>query len=125
MGGVAGLDKHRTSPGAIKYAIVAASLLLPTTTGAAAPHGPASADAASRKAQFGATVASRSTQIVANWVAASGNNEQQPYVVIDKVNAKAFVFDRHGVLLGAAPVLLGLAVGDRSPPGIGTRIASP
>lgn len=44
-----------------------------------------------------------------------------PFVIIDKRNAKIFVFDNLGALRGAAPVLLGLARGDVSPAGIGVR----
>jgi hypothetical protein len=41
--------------------------------------------------------------------------------VVDKVGARVFVFDAQGRLLGASPALLGLARGDASVPGIGTR----
>ena len=44
-----------------------------------------------------------------------------PFAVVDKVGAQVFVFDAAGALLGAAPVLLGLAKGDDSVPGIGDR----
>lgn len=42
-------------------------------------------------------------------------------MVVDKLNAKAFVFHSDGLLLGTAAVLLGSAVGDDSVPGIGNR----
>ena len=42
-------------------------------------------------------------------------------MIVDKTQAKAFVFDAQGRLRGAAPVLLGLAIGDDSVPGIGDR----
>ncbi|NPC58421.1 hypothetical protein HNE04_22680 [Caenimonas sp. S4] len=44
-----------------------------------------------------------------------------PFVIVDKVAGRVFVFDAHGRLQGAAPALLGLALGDHSVPGIGSR----
>ncbi|NHZ82135.1 hypothetical protein F2P44_23060 [Massilia sp. CCM 8695] len=46
------------------------------------------------------------------------------FVIIDKKNAKAFVFHPDGQLRGAAAVLLGEAIGDDSVPGIGERALS-
>ena len=53
------------------------------------------------------------------WVLETADNQGLPFVIVDKVNARVLAFDREGRLLGAAPVLLGLAPGDVSPPGIG------
>jgi hypothetical protein len=58
---------------------------------------------------------------VADWVIDSGDNHGLPFVIIDKVDAKVFVFYADGRLRGAAPALLGLARGDDSVPGIGNR----
>jgi len=44
-----------------------------------------------------------------------------PYAIVDKANARVFVFDAHGQLLGADAALLGMAKGDRSVAGIGDR----
>jgi hypothetical protein len=44
-----------------------------------------------------------------------------PFVIVDKMDAKVFVFDANGRLRGAAAALLGLARGDDSIPGIGDR----
>ena len=49
----------------------------------------------------------------------SGDNGSLPFVIIDKVQAKVFVFDRAGRLRGATLALLGKARGDDSAPGIG------
>ena len=51
-------------------------------------------------------------RIVAHWVAANADNQRLPFVIIDKRNAKAFVFDADRQLQGVTPVLLGLATGD-------------
>jgi hypothetical protein len=58
---------------------------------------------------------------VAAWIRETGNNRGQPFAVIDKKAALLHVFDGAGKLRGASPVLLGLAVGDDSVPGIGER----
>jgi hypothetical protein len=44
-----------------------------------------------------------------------------PFMIVDKMDAKVFVFHADGRLRGAAPALLGLARGDDSMPGIGDR----
>jgi hypothetical protein len=55
------------------------------------------------------------------WAVASKDNGDLPFAIVDKRAARVFVLDRHGVVLGSAPALLGLARGDVSPPGIGDR----
>ena len=57
---------------------------------------------------------------MADWVADSRDNGSLPFVIIDKPDAKVFVFDKNGRLLGAAWALVGLGRGDDSVPGIGT-----
>ena len=44
-----------------------------------------------------------------------------PFLMVDKVEAKVFAFDRQGRLVGVAPALVGLGKGDDSPSGIGDR----
>ena len=56
-----------------------------------------------------------------DWVKASGDNQRLPFIVIDKRQALALVFDAAGQLRGTSPVLLGAARGDHSVPGIGER----
>jgi hypothetical protein len=58
---------------------------------------------------------------LAEWVIGSGDNDRVPFVIIDKVAARVFVFDAEGRPLGADAVLLGSAAGDDSVPGIGER----
>jgi hypothetical protein len=57
---------------------------------------------------------------MADWVTDSGDNNGLPFVIIDKPDAKVFVFDKTGRLTGQAWALVGLAEGDDSVPGIGT-----
>lgn len=58
---------------------------------------------------------------MAEWIVGSGDSQGMPFVIVDKVEARVFVFRADGELSGATPALLGLAKGDDSTPGIGTR----
>ena len=73
------------------------------------------------RANFGHEIASRDARRVADWIVLSGDNQSKSFVIVDKTAAKVFVFSTTGILRGAAPVLLGLAKGDDSIPGIGAR----
>ena len=66
-------------------------------------------------------IASGDTLRVMNWVAASGDNNDAPYMVIDKVAAEVFVFDKDSRLVASSPALVGMKVGDDSAPGVGDR----
>lgn len=59
--------------------------------------------------------------ILTNWVIATRDNGDRPFMVIDKPNAEVSVYDAGGQPLGHAPVLLGIAKGDDSTPGVGDR----
>ncbi|MDB5744120.1 MAG: hypothetical protein JWR68_2435 [Polaromonas sp.] len=74
-----------------------------------------------RRANFGQEAASPASQEIAHWVVDSGDNRNLPFLIVDKAAARVFAFDPQGQLRGAAAVLLGLAVGDDSVPGIGER----
>ncbi|PWF49265.1 hypothetical protein [Massilia glaciei] len=76
---------------------------------------------APRQANFKREQASADAVSLAQWVLASNNNRSLSFMIIDKKEAKAFVFDGDGQLDGATAVLLGEAVGDDSVPGIGSR----
>ncbi|TGX52902.1 L,D-transpeptidase [Sphingomonas gei] len=70
---------------------------------------------------FGAEAASKEARRIANWIVDSHDNQALPFIVIDKVSAKVFVFDGDGRIRGAAPALLGMGRGDDTVPGIGQR----
>ena len=95
---------------------LALGLLFAVSSAAAArPHpAPGQADAVEQGA-------SPAVQRLKSWVLENGDNQGLPFVLIDKVNAHVFAFNRDGSLLGDTPVLLGLARGDIAPPGIGDR----
>jgi hypothetical protein len=77
--------------------------------------------AAAHPANFGNERASADALSIGNWVVNSVDNHGLPFVIVDKRESKVYVFDSQGQLLGAAAALLGLASGDQSVPGIGTR----
>ena len=77
-----------------------------------------------KQANFKQESASPESRSVANWVVNSGDNRNMPFLIVDKNQAKVFAFAPNGQLRGAAPVLLGLALGDDSIPGIGDRALS-
>jgi hypothetical protein len=58
---------------------------------------------------------------VADWVSATADNATMPYMIIDKEQARLFLFDADGKALGNAPVLIGVARGDDATPGIGSK----
>jgi len=81
----------------------------------------ASPRALARPADFLGQPASSDARQVADWAIGSNDSAGLPFVIVDKVQARVFVFDGHGALLGAAPALVGLTRGDDSTPGIGDR----
>lgn len=102
---------------------VAAALLSiaqPAVAGRAPEAQRSVAVAPSRAVDFRGTAASGDVRAVAAW-ARSGDARGLPFVVVDKIGATVFVFDRGGRLKGAAPALLGIGRGDDSVPGIGQR----
>lgn len=74
-----------------------------------------------KRANFEGEPKSEQAEHMADWVMDSRDNRGMPFAIVDKVDAKVFVFDARGRLRGAAPVLLGLARGDYSIPDIGKR----
>jgi hypothetical protein len=60
-------------------------------------------------------------QRLAEWVRTTGDHQHRPFVILDKKAALLHVFDAQGAWRAASPVLLGLARGDTSVPGIGER----
>ena len=86
-----------------------------TTQLAAAPA------AAPARADFGGTPAPADVRSLADWVVAHGDHGRRAFAVVDKTDPSVYVFSPDGRLLGKAPALVGLAVGDESVPGIGER----
>jgi len=64
---------------------------------------------------------SRDAWQVINWVIATHDNNDMPFMVIDKVAAKVLLFSSTGEKIAAAPALFGMTAGDESTPGVGDR----
>ena len=76
---------------------------------------------AQARADFAGQSVSAESRQMADWVVGRDDNQGVPFMIVDKANARTFLFAPGGALIGEAPVLLGLARGDDSPPGIGDR----
>lgn len=74
-----------------------------------------------KRVNFERELASNEARHIADWIVDSGDNLGMPFAIVDKTNAKVFVFHADGKLRGAATALLGLAFGDDAVPGIGNR----
>lgn len=107
------------------YTLATAVLLCVSASDAVIPPRPAApapqAAPAHAHADFAGTHPPHDVKQIAEWAMRSGDNAGMPFAVLDKVRAHVHVFDRNGRLQGNSPVLLGLAPGDDSVPGIGER----
>ncbi|HMC15237.1 MAG TPA: L,D-transpeptidase [Albitalea sp.] len=92
--------------------LIAAAAPAPAALGVEAPP---------PRADFGRAAASQDTHRLADWIVAGADNVRQPFFIVDKRQARLYAFDAAGHLKGDAPVLLGLARGDETVPGIGER----
>lgn len=92
-----------------------------TVSAQASASPPQSAGESVRTADFLGETPSPDAREVANWVVRSADNQNLPFIVIDKVQARVYVFHADGRLRGVTPALMGLAIGDHTVPGIGQR----
>lgn len=65
--------------------------------------------------------ASSDVRRVADWIADSADNGESSFIIVDKKEAKVFLFDPDARLRATTPALLGSARGDDSVPGIGDK----
>ena len=87
----------------------------------AAPALHATAPHVFRSADFTSHPASADARFIADWVADSGDSRGLPFIILDKRDARLFVFGAEGRLIDSSPVLLGATPGDDSVADIGTR----
>ncbi|MGC3983382.1 MAG: hypothetical protein QM777_00905 [Pseudorhodoferax sp.] len=95
-------------------AAIAPNTPTPTTLDAPAPRAPRLADLRGEEA-------SDAVRRVADWVTDSGDHQGLHFVILDKRNAKVFLFRPDGSLRAATPVLLGSAPGDHTVEGVGGK----
>lgn len=101
-------------PAGLRQAAVAAMQPMPLAAEATAPHVP-------RRADLRGEEASEEVRRIADWVTDSGDHQGLHFVVLDKRNAKVFLFQPDGRLRAATPVLLGSAPGDHTVEGVGSK----
>jgi len=57
---------------------------------------------------------------LADWIVASGDTQGRPFIIVDKPSARVLAFDSTGRSVGETAALIGVAISDDSPPGIGS-----
>jgi hypothetical protein len=82
---------------------------------------PAPAPARPRSAEFGTVIPGADVRRVADWAVATADNGRRPFAIVDKTQARVYVFDPAGRLIADSTILIGLARGDDSEPGIGDK----
>ena len=110
---------------------IASAAALAAGTGGAPVHGAKPQPLAQSNAANGSTVLRRAhfghehpppeVRSTADWIARSGDHGGAPFLIVDKRNARLFVFSPDARMVAASAVLLGAARGDDSVPGIGER----
>jgi hypothetical protein len=81
----------------------------------------AGGEAGLKKVDFLEEPASIDVRRIATKAFEQGDARGKPVAIVDKKNARIFVFGADGVLRGTTPVLLGLAIGNESAPDIGKK----
>ena len=71
------------------------------------------------EADFRDVQPTRDARRMADWVVLRHDNGRMPFIVLDKRDARLYVFQADGHLVDQTPVLLGSAHGDDTYPGIG------
>lgn len=87
----------------------------------AAPDSSRSPASAPQQVDFKDANPSEEVRQLAQSILNSNNHRRLPFLIIDKKQAMVFAFDGGGVVRGFTAVLLGMAIGDDSVPGIGQR----
>lgn len=72
-----------------------------------------------RAVDFAGEAASTDAQYAARHIVRSRDNKRLPFAIVDKKDARLYLFTPRGRLVAATPVLLGLARGDHSVAGVG------
>lgn len=104
-----------------KHAKAPAQPPVATAPPASTPAPNANRAPAMRLADFNGEDASPEALQVANWAVYTRDNQKHAFVIVDKADARVYVFGPDGKLKDSAPALLGAARGDDSFPGIGDK----
>jgi len=106
---------------ALVVGALALLLALPLLVNKPAPPAAPPLVPAVMRADFGEHGPSADARSVADWVVDSGDNGSMSFVVVDKKDARVYVFNPSGRLRDTSPALLGSARGDDSAPGVGDK----
>jgi hypothetical protein len=71
--------------------------------------------------EFSSVRSSTETRRLVEWILREGDHRGRPFAVVDKAQARLYVFDGRGGLLGHTAALLGSTWGDHIEPGVGLR----
>ncbi len=82
---------------------------------------PGTGNVAVRRLDFGAVKPTEDVRRLASWAVATGDYQNKSFVILDKKDARVYVFEPSGRLKASTPALLGYAIGDDNAPGIGTK----
>lgn len=74
-----------------------------------------------RLADFAGEAAQPDVEYMAHWVTDSRDNKGLPFVIVDKTDARIYVFHPDGRLRGESPVLLGSESGDETVEGVAQK----
>ena len=88
---------------------------------AAAAGNETGSSAANTGRPISTTQLSADARELAGWVLKSRDHKDEPFAIVDKKDARIYVFDGSGRLHGASPALLGQAAGDDIAPGVGAH----
>jgi hypothetical protein len=77
------------------------------------------APAAAVQADFAGEAVSDDVRYAVEYILQRRDHQGLPFAIVDKRDAKLYLFDPRGRLVAASPALLGLARGDHSVPGVG------
>lgn len=90
------------------------AVFAPPTVAPSAPRG-------FKRANFADEQPSPDARHVADWAVDSGDHQRMAFVIVDKKDAKVYVFNPSGELQATTAALLGSARGDDTVPGVGDK----
>lgn len=108
----------------LRMVVSIGALFSPAWTLADAPHLDEVMRPQVTRANFAHERVTADVRQLADWVVDSGDSHALPFVLVDKRDARVYVFQADGRLRGVSSALLGLATGDDAVPGIGERSLS-
>ncbi len=105
----------------VRRALFGAALACIAVPALAADEAQSAAPAPSIDVELVAAQASLDARYLGAWVQARNDNLGLPFAIVDKKDARIYVFDERQVLVGSSTVLTGSTAGDDSAPGVGQR----